>query len=95
MFFTLKHAEMNSSTVKPILGKDLRLEADKFFVLLEDGREIGVPYTWFPRSATATRQQLEAWRFIGQGRGIHWEALDEDISVAALLQHRPSAEEAA
>ena len=68
----------------------LRLEADKFFVLLEDGREIGRPYRWFPRLAAATPAQRSQWRLIGKGTGIHWEDVDEDLSVSALL--RPMAE---
>ena len=67
------------------MGKALRLEEKKFFVILEDGREIGVPYSWFPRLANASAEQLQNWRFIGRGTGIHWEDIDEDISVTALL----------
>lgn len=77
---------MNTSvSPKPVYGKLVRLETDKFFVVLEDDREIGVPYHWFPRLANATKKQLENWRFIGQGQGIHWEDIDEDISITALL----------
>jgi hypothetical protein len=80
---------MSTSAIKPILGEDVRLEEQKFFVILEDGREIGVPYHWFPRLANATRPQLENWRFIGNGIGIHWADVDEDISITALLQPHP------
>ena len=58
---------------------------DKLFVLLLDGREIGVPLMWFPKLRQANKKQLENWRFIGKGIGIHWEDLDEDLSVSALL----------
>lgn len=54
-------------------------------VSLEDGREISVPLEWFRSLRDASRQQLENWRFIGKGEGIHWEDLDEDISVKGLL----------
>ncbi len=64
----------------------VRTEAHKFFVVLEDGREIGVPYDWFPRLAAATPAQREGWRLIGKGAGIHWEAVDEDLSISALLR---------
>ena len=73
----------NKSLVK---GISLRIEADKFFVLLNDGREIGVPYGWFQKLFEATPAQRNNWRFIGKGTGIHWEDVDEDISIAALLQ---------
>jgi len=58
---------------------------DMLYVLLQDGREIGVPILWFPRLRKASKEQLNNWRFIGQGIGIHWEELDEDISISALL----------
>jgi hypothetical protein len=58
---------------------------DMLYVLLLDGREIGVPLIWFPKLRQANKKQLENWRFIGKGIGIHWEELDEDLSVSALL----------
>lgn len=70
---------------KPLHGKSVRFEKEKFFVILEDDREIGVPYHWFPRLANATPKELQNWRFIGKGQGIHWEDIDEDISIQALL----------
>ncbi|MHC1731316.1 MAG: DUF2442 domain-containing protein [Bacteroidales bacterium] len=58
---------------------------DMLYVLLQDGREVGVPLLWFPRLRKATEEQLSNWRLIGNGIGIHWDGIDEDISVAALL----------
>ncbi|MCU0459780.1 MAG: DUF2442 domain-containing protein [Bacteroidales bacterium] len=55
------------------------------YVQLQDGREIGVPLLWFPRLRKASEEQLKDWRLIGNGVGIHWESIDEDISIAALL----------
>jgi hypothetical protein len=52
-------------------------------VALADGRVIGVPLAWFPRLLRASREQREACRI--SSRGLHWEALDEDVSVAGLL----------
>jgi len=57
-------------------------------VYLEDGRRIGVPIVWFPRLVEASADQRQGWRLIGHGIGIHWEALDEDISVDGLLATR-------
>jgi hypothetical protein len=54
-------------------------------VHLVDGRTIRVPLEWFPKLRDATPAQLQKWRLIGQGVGIHWEKLDEDISVRGLL----------
>jgi hypothetical protein len=57
----------------------------KIIVFLEDGREIAIPLEWFPRLRKATVEQLSNWRFIGKGEGIHWEEIDEDISIENLL----------
>jgi len=54
-------------------------------VQLVDGREIGAPLEWFPRLRDATPAQRANWRLIGQGVGIHWEDLDEDLSIAGLV----------
>ena len=64
------------------------VECDEDFlrVTLADGREVAVPLVWFPRLLDATPEQRNTWRFIGQGHGIHWPELDEDISVASLLR---------
>jgi hypothetical protein len=55
-------------------------------VVLDDGRTVSVPLAWFPRLLNATPQQRNEWEPIGGGIGIHWEEIDEDISVASLLQ---------
>lgn len=57
-------------------------------VLLADGREISVPLAWSPRLLAATPEQRNRWRLVGGGVGIHWEAVDEDISVENLLRLR-------
>ena len=68
-----------------ILASKVWFSKDMFYVLLRDGREIGVPLLWFPRLRKASQEQLDDWRLIGNGVGIHWESIDEDISIAALL----------
>jgi hypothetical protein len=70
---------MNSSA-KPT---GVRFDADNMWVALGDGRTVGVPLAWFPRLLRATPKQREQVRL--SSRGLHWEALDEDISVAGLL----------
>ena len=55
-------------------------------VVLDDGRSVSVPLVWFPRLLAATPKQRKDWELIGGGIGIHWEVIDEDISVASLLQ---------
>jgi len=54
-------------------------------VTLDDGRELSVPVEWFPRLRDASNTDRANWRLIGRGEGIHWPALDEDISVRGLL----------
>ena len=68
-----------------VLASKVWFTKDMLYVLLQDGREIGIPLLWFPRLRKASEEQLKNWRFIGNGVGIHWESLDEDISVSALL----------
>jgi hypothetical protein len=60
-------------------------DMDRLHVCLSDEREISVPISWFPRLRHATYDQRQQWELIGNGVGIHWEAIDEDISVAGLL----------
>jgi selenophosphate synthetase-related protein len=69
-----------SSSAKPT---GVRFDADNMWVELTDGRTVGVPLAWFPRLLRATAKQREQVRL--SSRGLHWEALDEDISVAGLL----------
>ncbi len=77
---------MNTLTVdyEP-LAADIKCTTDALVVALEDGREISVPLAWFPRLQKATPSQRRKWRLIGGGIGIHWEEIDEDISIESLL----------
>jgi hypothetical protein len=61
----------------------VHFDADSMWVNLADGRVIGVPLAWFPRLLRATPEQRDQVRI--SSRGLHWEALDEDISIAGLL----------
>ena len=65
---------------------DIWFTEDMLYVRLEDGREVGVPLEWFPRLIKATVEQRKNWRLIGNGIGIHWEDIDEDLSVRKLVQ---------
>ncbi len=67
---------------------DVTCTAASLRVVLVDGREVDVPLEWFPRLRDASPEQRADWRAIGGGVGIHWPALDEDISVAGLLATR-------
>jgi hypothetical protein len=63
--------------------KAVRFDDDTLWVSLSDGRTIAAPLTWFPRLLDATPAQRE--KFELSNTGLHWENLDEDISVAGLL----------
>ena len=70
----------------------VEISPDTLSVDLRDGRTIAVPLAWFPRLVHGTVDERNAWRFIGRGEGIHWDSLDEDISVESLLAGRHSGE---
>ena len=70
------------------LAVDVTFSADAFRVALEDGRELSIPLAWFPRLLRASPEQRQNWELIGRGEGVHWDELDEDISVAGLLAGR-------
>jgi hypothetical protein len=59
---------------------------DELTVLLVDGRKISVPLAWFPRLLHATVEQRLNFELLGEGEGIHWPDIDEDLSVAGLLR---------
>jgi len=67
------------------LAQSVRFEGERLIVILTDGREISVPVTWYPRLAQATAEQRNHWRIIGEGEGIHWPDIDEDLPVAGIL----------
>jgi len=73
-------------------AENVRVTRDTLSVDLSDGRTISVPLKWFPRLVHATPEERNNWRLIGRGHGIHWEDIDEDISVEGLLAGKPSGE---
>jgi hypothetical protein len=77
---------MNTSIESVPKAVDIWFTEDMLYVRLEDGREVGVPLEWFPRLIKATAEQRNNWRLIGNGVGIHWEDIDEDLSVRKLVQ---------
>ena len=69
------------------MAQSVSLDSDALTVRLSDGRTVTVPLEWFPRLRAATVEQRANWRLIGDGVGIHWPDLDEDLSVEGLLVH--------
>ena len=65
---------------------------DELRVSLTDGRTLSVPIAWFPRLAHASHPERAEYEILGDGEGIHWPLVDEDISVAGLLAGQPSIE---
>ena len=74
------------------MAQSLSVTDDALIVDLTDGRTITVPLIWFPRLSHGTPDERTNWRLIGNGAGIHWPDLDEDISVESLLAGRRSGE---
>ncbi len=76
---------MNFSVTPEPKAESVAFSSDAMTVHLCDGRSVSVPLEWFPSLRGASLEQLNMWRLIGGGIGIHWEPLDEDLSVRALL----------
>lgn len=86
MWNSLKKNGMNTlANLKSNQAFDISFTSDKMTIYVEDGREISIPLEWFPKLRSATPSELNNWRFIGDGEGIHWEDLDEDLLVSELI----------
>lgn len=85
---------MNTSAVEIAVptAETVVVTEDTLTVKLSDGRSLSVPLAWFPRLVHATPAERRSWRLIGRGHGIHWNKLDEDVSVEGLLAGKPSGE---
>ena len=82
-------------TERDVFAESIHLSEDSMTVRLDDGRALSVPLAWYPRLLNGTAAERENYELIGDGEGIHWPELDEDISVEGLLAGRRSAESAA
>lgn len=69
------------------LVSDIWFDNDHIFVRLTNGVEISALLKYFPRLMNANPDQRSRWELIGRGIGIHWEEIDEDISVKTLLRY--------
>jgi hypothetical protein len=75
---------MNTLVFEPRARK-ISFDADNMWVELADGRQLGIPLAYFPRLLNATQAQRNGYTISGGGTGLHWDELDEDISVKYLL----------
>jgi hypothetical protein len=71
--------------------KEVAVTDDELLVVLADGRRLATPLTWFPRLLNATPEQRSNFEILGDGVGIHWPDVDEDLSAEGLLRGTPSA----
>jgi len=68
----------------------VRVSEEAITAVLRDGRTISVPLSWSWRLSEATPEQRANWRLIGEGEGVHWPDIDEDISVSGMLHGAPA-----
>ena len=87
---------MNTSPADTALAEaqSVVVSDESVTVELTDGRTLSVPISWYPRILHATTDERNHWELLGNGIGIHWPELDEDISVQGLLAGRRSGESA-
>ena len=85
---------MSSSAIKiqMVKAQDVKVSDDSITVDLTDGRSVSVPIGWYPRLLHGSPDERANWRLIGQGEGIHWSDLDEDVSVENLIIGKSSGE---
>jgi hypothetical protein len=76
---------MSTSSVEQVHATDIGITEDEIVATLEDGRTITVPLAWFPRLLHASVAERNNYELIGDGVGIHWPDVDEDLSIAGFL----------
>jgi Protein of unknown function (DUF2442) len=79
-------------TERDVFAESVQFSDDSMTVNLDDGRSISIPLAWYPRLLHGWAQERMQFELIGDGEGIHWPALDEDISVEGLIAGKCSAE---
>lgn len=70
--------------------KDIEITEDTITAYLVDGRTISVPFVWSWRLSEATPEQRANYEIIGDGEGVHWPDIDEDISAEGMLYGKPA-----
>lgn len=78
--------------LRVVTAQHVTIGEDELTFDLTDGRSVSVPLAWYPRLLHGTPEERGNWRLIGNGEGVHWPELDEDISVDSILLGKPSQE---
>jgi hypothetical protein len=86
------HGTSISQSAEEPLGKAVQITDEYLAVTLQDGRIISTPLEWYPRLHRASPKDRAVWEWDGDGVGIHWPRLDEDLSIAGMLRGNPSVE---
>jgi hypothetical protein len=82
---------MNTAVqIQEVRIKDINISEDTITAHLIDGRTISVPLAWSWRLSEATPKQRANWEIIGEGHGVHWPEIDEDISAEGMLHGIPA-----
>lgn len=83
---------MTTLVIEDPIATSAMVNTDELSITLEDGRTLTIPLSWYPRLFHGTESEKSKFILIGNGRGIHWPDLDEDISIEGLIAGRPSTE---
>jgi len=85
---------MNTLVAEPVVSDAIEVHVtdEEIIVSLLDGRTIAIPVEWYPRLLHASTEERLEWELIGDGEGIHWPQIDEDVQVSALIYGLPSCE---
>ena len=77
---------MNTLAINNPLASEIKCTEDELIVSLKDGRVLHLPLSWFPRLLHATPMQRNDFEILGDGEGVYWDSIDEDLSVKGFLQ---------
>lgn len=85
---------MNTLTIEQpsVCIQDIKITSSALTIELSDGRSISAPLVWYPRLLNASTKERSHWELIGEGHGIHWPDIDEDLSMEGIILGRPSYE---
>ena len=83
---------ISAPETKPATATQLTFGRDRFTLRFSDGRTLTVPLDWYPRLLHASARERSQWRLVGDGAGLHWPGIEEDISLQSLLAGRRSME---